>query len=171
MKTKIRIQKAITNAFGCHYNTMAIDILEERYNGSKLQRDKMLSYLEPIGFISFQSNRDTPNDWYGMNFNVNTNNANHLMTMAKLAKFIVKNRKGYNDSPDEIIKLIGGEEYALFDSQFISKKDNGKSLFGIIKDNSLYARLIAADMKEAEKLLAKMKLGEAQLKFYTLIQI
>lgn len=171
MKTKIRIQTSTSNAFGVNYNHMAIDILTERYNGSKLQRDKLYHYLEPVGHITFQSNKDTPTDWYGMRFNVETNNANHIMMMAKLAKFVINKRSGYDAKPDEIIQLIGGEEYVFFDGEFISKKDNGKHIYNIVKPNSLIERIIVKNEKEGEKLLAKMNIADATLKFKKTINI
>jgi len=163
MKTKIRIQTSSSNAFGVNYNHMTIDVLTERHKGSR--------YLEPMGQITFQSNRDKPNDWYAINFVTNTSKPEYIMQIGKLAKHIMSNRSGYDAQPAEIISLIGGEEYVFFDGEYIAKKDNGKHIYNVVKPNSLIERIIAVNEKEGEKLLAKMKITGATLKFNKTINI
>lgn len=161
MKTKIHIQTASSNAFGVNYNHMTIDVLTERFKGSR--------YLEPIGHISFQSNKDTPNDWYGIKFNVMTEKPEYIDKMAKIAKVIMSNRSGYNAQPDEIIELIGGQEYIFFDQEFIAKKDNGKKIFNVFRQGNLYERIVAASESQAKKLLDKKKIEGVTLKLSTVI--
>jgi len=83
----------------------------------------------------------------------------------------MSNRSGYDAQPAEIISLIGGEEYVFFDGEYIAKKDNGKHIYNVVKPNSLIERIIAVNEKEGEKLLAKMKITGATLKFNKTINI
>ena len=163
MKTKIRIQKGNTSGFGVQYNNLVIDILTPRFKGSR--------YLEPIGQIMFQSNITAPEDWYGMRFTISTDNVQYIKQMAKIAQHIKDLRSGYDAKPDEIIKLIGGEEHIFFDSEFISKLDDGKVIYKVIKDGGVFEKIVAKDKAEAEKLLAKRNIAGALLSFHKKIEL
>ena len=163
MKTKIRIQTGNTSGFGVQYNNLVIDILTPRFKGSR--------YLEPIGQVTFQSNVTAPDDWYGMRFTLSTDNVQYIKQMAKIAQHIKDHRSDYNAKPKEIIELIGGEEHIFFDSEFISKLDNGKEIYKVIKDGGVFEKIVAKDRAEAEKLLAKRNIAGALLSFHKKIEL
>jgi hypothetical protein len=152
MKTKIRTQEYSQGAYG----HMSIQVLTPRYGGSK--------YLEPMGQITFQKNAGESN-WYGMRFVIETDNASYIKKMAALAEYIKKNRSDWSAQPEEIKHLIGAEEHVLFDSEFIPVSDKGKSLFQVILNGSLYSKIVAANEITAQKIMSKMKLAGAEVKF------
>jgi len=158
MKTKIRIQTGVSSALGANYLHYVIDILVERFKGSR--------YLEPAGQITFQANHNDPNNWYGIHYSCDTDKSRYIEKMASIAKFISTNKSGYDAQPDEIIKLIGGQEHIFFDGEFIPKSDNGKKIFRVIKQGSLYEKITAVDETQAKKLLSKKKIEGATLKFH-----
>ncbi len=160
MKTKIRITESGTQN---GYKHLVIDILEPRYKGAR--------YLEPIGHISFQMTvGDEKQEWYGMKFIIETDNEDYIEKMAKLAKFIKKNRTGYNSQPDEIKLIIGAEEHIYLDSEFIPVSDKGKNIYKVIRDGSLYDKITATNEIIAQKILDKQKIRGAELKFHKVIQ-
>ena len=157
MKTKIRIQES-TNKNEV-YKHMCIQILTERYKGAR--------YLEPIGEITFQMNVVDKDNylWYAMNFVVNTDYAKYIQKMANLAKFIKKNRSGFNAQPEEIIQLIGGVKHVYFDSEFVPASDEGKNIYRVIREGSLYDKITAPNIIVAEGIMDKMKITGATLEF------
>ena len=156
MKTKIRIQESVGQTGS--YGHMAIQILTERYKGAR--------YLEPMGEITFQKNINSfDKHWYAMNFVINTSNYAHIKGMAKLAKFILNNRSGYNAQPDEIIKLIGGVEHVVFDSEFIPVSDKGKNIYRVFREGNLYDKITAPNIIIAEGIMNKLKIVGAELQF------
>ncbi len=154
MKTKIRITET---PFGGGYKHLYIQILDFRY--------KETEYLEPIGTISFQMSEHKQNNktWYAMNFIINTDKFEHLEKMAKLAKFIKTNRKGYEDQPDDIKRLIGGIEYGNFGGEFIPLSSEGLVQFNIMQNGNLWSKLVAPNEIIAQKMLNKKKIVSAVL--------
>lgn len=137
---------------------MSIQILTERYKGAR--------YLEPIGEITFQMTIAEPDHkWYGIHFVINTDNAEYIQKMAKLASFIKKNRSGYSAQPEEIIHLIGGVKHINFDSEFIPVSDEGKNIYKVILKGSLYDKITAPNEIIAQKILDKKNIGLAELQF------
>lgn len=157
MKTKFRIQTTEGNAFGAKYKHMYIQILTERYKGCR--------YLQPMGEITFQANAEESDNWYAMNFKLETDNVEYLDKMAKLAKFIKNNRSGYNAQPSEIIQLIGGEEHIYFDGEFVSVLDKGKNIYKVIREGNLYDRITAPNEIIAQKILDKKNIDGAKIMF------
>lgn len=156
MKTKIRIQEYKSQ--NGTYGHMSIQVLGPRYKDSK--------YLEPMGQITFQRNLNEPdNKWYGMRFIIETDNVDYIKKMAAIAEHIKKNRSDWSAQPEEIKHLIGAEEYVLFDSEFIPVSDKGKSLFRVIYNGSLYSKIVAANEVVAQKIMSKMNLLGAEVKF------
>jgi hypothetical protein len=157
MKTKIRIQHTEGNALGAKYKHMYIQILAERYKGAR--------YLQPMGEITFQANTDEPDRWYGMTFKLETDNDEYIERMAKIAKFIKKNRSDYNAQPSEILLLIGAQEHIHFDGEFIPVSDKGKNIYRVIQSGHLYDKITAPNEIIAQKILDKKKIVGAELKF------
>ena len=155
MKTKIRIQESNSNNHV--YKHMHIQILTQRYTGSR--------YLEPMGAITFQMTIAESDIWYGMHFVIDTDNAEYIKKMAKLAIFIKKNRSGWSAQPEEIIHLIGGVKHIIFDSEFIPVSDKGKSIYKVILKGNLYDKITAPNEIIAQKILDKKNIGLAELQF------
>jgi hypothetical protein len=154
MKTKIRTQEYEKGAYG----HMTIHILTQRYKDSRI--------LESMGHITFQRNLNEPEvKWYGMRFIIETEKSEYIKKMAKIAEHIAKNKSDWSAQPTEIKHLIGAEEHAFFDSEYIPVSDNGKSLFQVILNGSLYSKIVAANEITAKKIMDKMNMFGAELKF------
>lgn len=162
MKTKIRIQQSESTAIGAKYKLMYIQILQKKYKDSNT--------MESVGAITFQANMGEPVQWYGMRFVFDTDSVAHIKTMAKIAQLIKDKRSDWNAQPDEIIKLIGGQEYVLFHSEFIPVTDKGKKLFDITQNGRLYKRIVAKDEAHAKRILKGQKIPNAVLGFSSEIQ-
>ena len=163
MKTKIRIQESESTILGAKYKHMYIQILTQRYKSA-------MAHFEQVGAITFQANSDEPNFWYGMRFLLDTDNANHVKQMAKISQLIKEKRSGWNAQPKEIIEIIGGEEHVLFDTEFISVLDKGKSLFYIMREDKLYEKIVAKDEAQAKRILAKKDIPDSTVQFNKVIQ-
>lgn len=154
MKTPIRTK--ITN--DGKYILMEIQILHPKFT----------DYLEPIGSITFQKTvgEDT---WYGRSYRVDTHSHKHVEKMAQIARFISKN-SNWDSTPDDIKKLIGADEHAIFKQEFISYSKRGHILFDVIKSEDVYTRIIASSEKKALGILSRKKITGATLKFNSIIE-
>jgi hypothetical protein len=155
MKTKVRTQVSNDGT----YNLMHIQILTPRYSGAR--------YLEPMGQITFQSNKDLV--WYGMKFVIETDNVEYIKKMLAIAQYIKQNRSGFDAQPDEIKLLIGAEEHIIFDSEFIPVSDKGLNIYRVVRAGSLYDKITAPNEIVAQKKLDKMKI-DAKLEFHKKIE-
>ena len=157
MKTLIRIQHQ--SDLKINLNLMTVQILIKPYKDS--------DSIDVIGHISFQQNKGT-DDWYGITYNVQSDKPDHLLKMAKLAKFIKDNTE-WDSQPDEIFKVIGAVKYDIFKYQFIPLDKEGENLYDVITlTDSLHSRIIAPNEKVAKRLLKKKPEGYA-LKFKSVI--
>lgn len=154
MKTPIRT--LISNSNNGNYKLMEIQILTPKFE--TITDD----YFEPMGSIRFQQTVGEER-WYGKSFFVETTNVNHLEKMAKLAKFIEKN-SNWDSTPDDIKKLIGADEYAIFGHEFVSVSKKGQILFDVIKGESVYTRVVAPNEKTALKIMKIRKIEDVTLK-------
>lgn len=166
MKAKVRTQISNSNAMGTAYKHMHIQVLTGRY-GSK---DKDDSNLEPMGSITFQANVNEPagySNWYGMTFVIETDRPDYIKRMAQLAKLIKDKRSDYNAQPEEVLKIIGAEEYFFHDSLgFVPRASYGMGIFKVMTDKGgLYSHIIANNEDEAAKKLAKKNIAGATLQF------
>lgn len=153
MKTPVRttVHRSQSGA----YNMMYLEILVPRYRGT--------NYLEPAGTISFQQNIGE-DSWYGMNFEIRTNNISHLKKFAKLAEFVKKN-SDYTIQPDKLKELIGADEHSMFEGDFVSLRKSGQNFYKVIANGGYYKGLIAPDDEKAKKQLDKLNIAGATLEF------
>ena len=156
MKTAIRIQQHQDNG----YNHMTFQILDMTFAGT----------ISSIGHISFQQSAgEGENHWYGLTYNVKTSKEGDLLKMAKLAKLINKS-SSWNAQPDEIKKIIGAEEYVVYNHDFYPVSANGQNLYNLMMNGQLYSRVYARDDKEAQKKAKKKHTTEAiQVEFNQVI--
>ena len=154
MKTAIRIQQYQENG----YNFMTFQILDLTFFGLP----------SSIGYIRFQQTKGR-DCWYGMTYNVETSREIDLLKMAKLAKFINKN-SSWDAHPNEIKKIIGAEEYKIFNNYFYPASANGQNLYNLMLNGQLYSRVHARNEKEAQKKAKKKHTSEAiQVEFNQVI--
>ena len=154
MKTLVRIQHQSDSRLNLNFKTA--QILIKPYKDSET--------IDVIGHISFQQNQGE-SKWYALNFNVSTSNPDHLLKMARLAKYIKENTD-WDSQPDEIFEVIGAVKYKVFEHQFVPVSKNGENLYNFLTaTGSLYTRIIAPDEKKAQKILDKKKLDGMELKF------
>jgi len=131
---------------------MHIEILSPRYGGT--------DYLEPIGMITFQQTIGE-DSWYGMNFEIRTDNINKLKKFTKVAEFIGKNTN-YDSQPKEVLELIGADEHALFEGDFVSKSKIGQRLYKVMIGSSQhYKNIIARSDEDATKQLNKLDIANS----------
>jgi hypothetical protein len=156
MKTAIRI---IENQFGNNeYRHMYLQIL--------VQRSKDYDSLEVAGTLHWQSDRKrdqevksgvSANPWYGLTFQVDTDRAEHLAAMAKIAKH-VKDNTYWDAQPAEVFQLLGGVEYTCNDGDFIPRSYKGMHKFKVMRnDTEYYNKIYAPNEIIASKKLEKMQ--------------
>jgi len=158
MKTLVRVQNYREHG----YNMKAIQVLEKRFKDSDV--------LDEIGFIKFQQTIGEDR-WYGLKFEVSTDEVSKLQKMAKLAKFI-KDNSNWDSQPDEILSIIGAVEYKVFNHEFVPVSKDGENIYDVVvSPGSLHSRIIAPNEIVAEKILKKRKVENAKLKFNCNIQL
>lgn len=147
MKTKILTQILST---GGSYEHFIISILSGSYN----QEDT--DNLEIIGTITFQRNIGEP-DWYGMHYKCDTDKARNMTLMAKIVNHVSKKRSSYAAQPDEILKVIGADDY-LYDDLcgYVPVSADGKNIYNARDPlNQLHRRYIASTEEEVRKKILK----------------
>jgi acetoin utilization deacetylase AcuC-like enzyme len=133
---------------------MHIEILFPRYGGNE--------YFEPIGTITFQQTIGE-DKWYGMTFNISTDNVTKLKKFTKVAEFIGKNTN-HDSQPDEVLKLIGADEHTLFEGDFVSKSKIGQRKYKVmVNDNEHYKNIIARSDEDAEKQLKRLEIANSSV--------
>ena len=159
MKTKVLTQ--ILSAGGS-YEHFHISILSGLYN----QKDT--DNLEIIGYITFQRNIGEP-DWYGMRYKCDTDKARNMVLMSKIVNHVSKKRSGYDAQPDEILKLIGADDY-LYDDLcgYVPVSADGKNIYNVRDSlNRLHRRHIASSVEEVRKKILK-EFGAVTAQGYTI---
>jgi hypothetical protein len=152
MKTLVRIQQQSDPRN--NLNFMTAQILIKPYKDSDT--------IDVIGHISFQQNQGTDN-WYALKFNVETDKPSHLVKMANLAKHIQKNTE-WDSQPDEIFKVIGAVEYAVFNHQWVPVSKDGENLYNVYTSAGiLYSTVVAPDEKTAKNILKKRKVAPVEV--------
>jgi hypothetical protein len=151
MKTLVRI-----NNFREHgYNIKAIQVLNKRYKDSDM--------LEELGVIRFQQTIGE-DKWYGLRFEVSTDEPAKLQKMASLAKHI-KSNTNLDSQPEEILSVIGAVEYKVFNHEFVPVSKDGENIYDVIvSPGSLHSIIIAPNEIVANKILKKKKI-DAEIKF------
>jgi len=149
MKTLVRVQEYRKSSDNI-YIIKSIQILTNKVKG--------YDSLEPIGTITFQQTIGEDR-WYGMRFNIDTDNVGYIKKMSRLAGFIEKN-SNWDSQPDEILKVIGAVEYKIFNHEFVPVSKEGEYLWDVIQHpGSLHSRIIAPNEKIAKRLLKKKPEG------------
>jgi hypothetical protein len=145
MATKVRVIENGNES----YDFCEIQILEESSNKG------FMGSFSSIGSITFQKNKGEK-DWYGLRYVVNTTRFRELKEFSKIAKMIDENAN-YRSQPDEIIEIVNGRKYAIFNNDFFAIADKGKYCFNVMENDSIYARIVAKDAKGANKILDAFK--------------
>jgi hypothetical protein len=156
MKTKVRIVQQVNDSRS-NYNHFYIQVLDLRYPDQKESQ-----WLEVIGTISFQGNKGEDR-WYGMNVEVNTSDASHLIKMGKLLAYVKEN--SYHDrQPEEVLQLIGAEHHMMDSrsSRFIPVSFIGLNCYKVIKNDSHYSTIYAVNDIQATKKLERLKLENSR---------
>lgn len=145
MTTKIRIQQP--DHGHNKYAHMYFQILDSRYKSTS-------DWLEVIGTIKFQKTVGE-DGWYGMSFEVNTDNPDHLLKMGKVAKYI-KDNVSYDAQPEEIFQAIGGVLYMHYNSNFIPASYAGMKFFKVMNGSTYYSSIVTPNEIIARKKIAKL---------------
>ncbi len=133
MKTKVQVQRTISGG----YEHLVVQILQaHKYSPN---------YLSPIGHISWQG--DPTHQWYSMHFHIEADlSDNHrLLAMYKLSCYIKE--RITQETPVEVMAIIGGEQHFYDFGQYISVLDNGKLMYDVKKKGKedVYTRVLAAN--------------------------
>jgi len=157
MKTKVRI----TVKNDGYYKHFIIDVLNSRYS----------NYYEIAGSIMFQSdksrfsNPEVTRKWYALNFKIESDRLEHFEYFIKVIRYIDKNTY-YDVQPEELLSVIGAEEYVIHFHEFVPLSYNNMNLYDIIdvnsKDkNNVWTRIYCANniiaKQETERLSEKNK--------------
>ena len=147
---KVRIQR--NDHPRDYFKHLIVQILDTRFPG-------ISSSMEVIGSVSWQG--DSTHGWYGMRLNVecDISNIHQITKMAKIAKRIRESRSSINDSPQEVLKAIQADEHKHVLGLYIPLSNNGKNVYNVINDNSLWTRIVASDEKAALKKAKKLNLS------------
>lgn len=102
--------------------------------------------MRNIGTLRWQG--DSKYGWYGLRYEVSAsaNEYKNLFELYKVASYI-QERTTYKSTPQEVMAIIGGEEYVYIHGDYISIRDNGKQLYDVINNrtNVLQTRITAAN--------------------------
>jgi len=151
MQTPVRITYSRSHDA---YKIMYIEILAPRFRGH--------DNLEPIGIITFQQTIGE-DSWYGMSFEVSTDNIASLKKFTKIAEFVAKNKK-WDSQPDDILKLIDADEHRVVDHEFVSMSKIGQRQYKVmVNGNQHYKNIIAKDDQDANKQLKKLKVANSEI--------
>ena len=145
MATKLRV---IENG-DSSYDFCEIQILEETSNKG------FMGSFNCIGSITFQRNKGEK-DWYGLRYVVNTTRYKELKAFSNIAKIVDEN-SNYRSQPDEIIEILNGRKYEVFKNDFFAVADKGKYCFNVVENGSIYSKIVAIDIKKANKILDAFK--------------
>jgi hypothetical protein len=129
--------------------------------------------MTPIGTIKFQRTIGDGGGkiWYGMNFEVSTDNVEHLSKMTKVAKAIKNHPEySYDSQPSQILNLIGAVEYRLFNHDFYPVKQNGFGLYDVLRGDDVMTRVAATSEAAAKQKAVKAGYGDYDVKFNSVIQ-
>ena len=143
MKQAVRVFK--TN--GGSYNHYYIQILEK-------SKDNDYAYV--IGTIHWQSNQDTPDDWYGRAFQVDIDRVDRLTQFTKIAN---KVKDCY--SPSEVLHGLNAEAWQTHEGTWFREADRGKNVYRVLRLNTLteqqefWSTIIAPDYVSAVKEMAR----------------
>jgi len=149
MNTKVRITKGRSG----NYDVLEVQVIEQA-KGHRL--------IEHVGTLTWQG--DDTHGWYGLHYKADpsAHEYKQLLTLYKLASYI-QDRTQWNSSPQEVLAIIGAEEFFYVHGEYISIRDNGKQLYDVItnNNNTLYTRIIAANEEMAYRAVdGKIKRNE-----------
>lgn len=165
MKTAVRLFEYTENVNLKGFGFYVIQILAPLSNGS--------THMTPVGSIKFQRTIGDGGGkiWYGMSFEVSTDNVEHLSTMTKVAKAIKNHPEySYDSQPSDILNIIGAVEYRLFKHDFYPVKQNGENLYDVMRGDDIMVRIASVSEAAAKKKAAKMGYGKYDIKFNSVIQ-
>lgn len=141
--------RIIRNTQNFNYNFFQIQLLNESTSS------ELMGSFSVIGSITFQQTKGEA-DWYGMRYVVETSRLEDLVSMTRIAKLINK-ESNFRSQPDEIIKILKGEEYYNCNQEFFKIADKGKYCYNIVCDGSNYGRFVAKNDSDAAKKLVKFQ--------------
>ena len=145
------------------------------YNKLCLQLYTGVHYMDCVGMITFQSNvNDSKSEWYGKRFEVETDKLDKLVAFTKIIKKIENGVQYWFAQPSEIISFldsIGAKEVNYFLGQLVLTSDEGKMMFAIYSDDTLYKFIIANEVKEAVRKANKLNLKNWTIKMDKSYQI
>lgn len=151
--TKYRI---IENFSGM-YNSLEIQLLSET------KRDIFISSIEVVGSIRFQQTKGE-DDWYGMSYKTDVSRYSAIEKFNKICK-LVNSKTGYRSQPNEVIEVLGGNEYFICNQEWFPTKDIGKHCFYVIRNGILFSRMVAKNIADGNKKIAKLNSESANYLF------
>lgn len=153
MKTKVRVLKkrpTKNSIDGQEYQILEVQFLRPIYKSDD-------RHLEPAFSIVWQASDGNPT-WYGMRFNSDTDNIDHIKYMTKVACEIEKANLYYTEqTPEVILNVLNAERHVYDQGMFVPEKMNGCKFYVVIKDGRHYSSIHAMTETEAYKHLEEMK--------------
>lgn len=116
------------------YDHCEIKFLEYVYGKSSKHR---YNTLDSFGRITFQKNRGEDR-WYGLTFITEASLYNHdyLTKLGQIAKFLYENNDGNDLQPQDVIALVGGEEYIRHMNDWIPKSLIGQRFYKVMGEGN-----------------------------------
>lgn len=151
MQTKIRTIEGIPLGGYKHLYLQVLDYRNKNCGNS----------LEVIGEITFQQTLGN-DEWYALNFKINTDNPDHILKMAKIARYIKENCY-YNAQPDEIKKVLGAIEYFSHHLDFYPTSILGQNFYKVMDGDRYYSSIVAPNEIIANKTLEKKYKGKSMV--------
>lgn len=148
-KTKVRIQRADNTKD--YYKHLHIQVLGDKFHSVSS------SGLEVIGTLTWQG--DSQYGWYGMKLSVECDPCESfkLKWMAKISELI--RAHGCEEKPEDVLKAISAEEYKYWRGIYMPLSDNGKNVYNVMVNGSVYTSIVALSEKEAIRKANRLKLS------------
>jgi hypothetical protein len=145
-------------------------ILEGTFYGTKrvtldFLKASSLSRIRRIGSFEFCLYNG---EYTRPNVVINSSEIKDLVEMTKIFKYY-KDNCDWSDNHLTILNVLNAEEYVLFDGEFVAKKDNNKFLVNLLDSRDfVYARFVASNFIQAEKLAIAYKVYNYKLEYKTI---
>ena len=163
MKTAIRSIQVRTE--DTRFELYRIEILISKY-----KRRDMKEYLEPIGYIQFQREFGSNENYYAMSFKVDSQELRHFESMTKIIR-LIKKEYSHGIQPIKVKEIIGAQEHVLYQHEFVPITKHAHLFYKIMRKGEYYQRLIVESEAEANKAVKKIKLDGLTAEFQEQIDL
>ena len=145
------------------YNHYELQILRPRYADTP-------DYFDVVGKITWQSNADAPDNWYGRTYRCETDRLDNLEYFTKVIKRV---KDCWN--PSEVHEALNSVRYKTYAGIWYPETEAGFNVYDVLKFNEAekvyedWSCIVAEDVKQAHRrILKRYKLNKSNALSYTI---